>query len=63
MSGGKSQGVENTVKEVVGVLCLLAKANILSVIPALRLYACKLLFVGARYSPGLVSLMIVLGDY
>ena len=58
MSGGKSQVIENPAKEVVGGLCLLAKANNFGVIQVLRLYTGKLLLVGARYSPGRVSLMI-----
>jgi predicted nucleic acid-binding protein len=43
---------------VVGVLGLLAKAKNLGFIPALRPYIDKLLAVGARYSPELVSRMI-----
>ena len=43
---------------VVGVLGLLARANNLGLIPALRPYADKLVSVGARYSPELVSHMI-----
>ena len=43
---------------VVGVLGLLGKAKTLGLIPALRPYAEKLLAVGARYSPELVSRMI-----
>ena len=43
---------------VVGVLGLLGKAKAMGLIPALRPYADKLLSVGARYSPELVSRMI-----
>ncbi|MDR1110592.1 MAG: DUF3368 domain-containing protein [Deltaproteobacteria bacterium] len=43
---------------VVGVLGLLARAKNLGLIPALRPYADKLVSVGARYSPELVSRMI-----
>jgi predicted nucleic acid-binding protein len=42
----------------IGVLGLLGKARALGLIPALRPYADKLLSVGARYSPELISRMI-----
>jgi predicted nucleic acid-binding protein len=43
---------------VVGVLGLLGKAKMLGLIPALQPYADKLLSVGARYSPDLISKMV-----
>ncbi len=43
---------------VVGVLGLLGKAKNLGLIPALQPYITKLLAVGARYSPELVTRMI-----